>query len=145
MFELFKGSVDVEHRLRREQTITTGLVAHHFGCEIAARSRHVVRRLRAGVEPSSGRRSKRQYACRDAVLVHRLDILIAGPGELNAKVGDFALILPVGPGFLIGRWVEMMMGIDQLRSSAATAGPRIARLVTAQTAEAAARNVRRDG
>src|SRR5262249_39591782 len=44
------------------------------------------------------------------------DILLARPGELHSEMGNFALVLPVGPGFLIRRRIEVMMGIDQLRS-----------------------------
>src|SRR5580692_3645887 len=90
------------------------MVAHHLGAEIAAHPRQVVGRAGGTVEPHPGRRRQRQHRGADAVLVHRLDVLRGRPRQLHAEMRNLARILPIGPGFLIGRRIKMMMGVDQL-------------------------------
>src|SRR5712671_3673113 len=123
IFDFLEGRVDVDHRERREQAEAALVVAHHIGPEIVAGARH---RGGAGgikIEPGAGRGGEREHAGRDAALVELLDRLVARPGDLGLEMRNLAGVFPVEPRLLVGRRIEMMMGVDHLGARALRSCP----------------------
>src|SRR4051794_4835114 len=86
IFDLLESGVDVQHRQRREQAEATRMVAHHFGRVFIARAGEPAGFRWPDVEPHTGGGGERQYAYAYAILIHVLDHLIAGPGDLPGEV-----------------------------------------------------------
>ena len=91
------------------------MVAHHFGRVFIARAGEPARFRWPDVEPHAGGGGERQDACTYAVLIHVLDHLAAGPGDLTGEVRLLARVFVIKPEFLIFGRIKMKVGIDQRR------------------------------
>src|SRR5258705_12255852 len=91
------------------------MVAHHFGRVFIARAGEPARFRWPDVEPHAGGGGERQDACTYAVLIHVLDQLAAGPGDLTGEVRLLACVFVIKPELLIFGRIKMLVSIDQRR------------------------------
>src|SRR5258707_3265866 len=86
------------------------MVAHHFGRVFIARAGEPARFRWPDVEPHAGGGGERQDACTYAILIHGLDHLTAGPGDLTGEVRLLACVFVIKPEFLIFGRIKMKVG-----------------------------------
>ena len=91
------------------------MVAHHFGRVFIASAGEPARFRWPDVEPHAGGGGERQDACTYATLIHVLDHLTAGPGDLTGEVRLLARIFVIEPELLILGRIKMKVSIDQRR------------------------------